>query len=139
MSFARVEPDCQEVSIELELDRSLPMVVADRIQIQQVVFNLLRNAWEAIGEQPDGPGEIHIATSMPDQRHLVVAIRDTGPGVAPENIDDLFEQFYSTKPDGLGMGLPISRSIMAAHGGCLSAKPEDSGLTFEIAIPAGDI
>jgi signal transduction histidine kinase len=97
------------------------------------------NAVEAMSETSDGPRELLIRTGTDGSGGIVVAVRDSGPGLAPENLDRLFIPFYTTKPQGMGMGLAICRSIVEAHGGRLRAiANDDRGATFQFTLPTGD-
>jgi signal transduction histidine kinase len=127
------------VVLEMQLsDAVQPLVFADRIQLQQVILNLVMNAVEAMSENSDGPRQLLIRTGADASGAIVIAVRDSGPGLAPENFDRLFTPFYTTKPQGMGMGLAICRSIVEAHGGRLWAKTnEDRGATFQFTLPAG--
>jgi len=111
-------------------------VQVDRLQIEEVIVNLIRNGCEAM----DGRGgtcELSITTSASSPSAVEVAVRDTGRGLAPEIAARIFEPFYTTKPDGLGLGLSISRSIVEAHGGNLQATADiDRGTTFRFTLPA---
>ena len=109
------------ISAQTHLAESLPAIQGDRVQLQQVLLNLLINAIEAMSGMSEGPRELLISTSKSDSM-VVVSVRDSGPGLAPESVERLFESFYTTKPDGLGMGLSICRSIIEAHGGHLLAR-----------------
>ena len=125
-----------QVSLELELAKALPDVVGDRIQLQQVVINLLVNAIQAMASVADRPRELVIRTSLKDQHDVLVAIEDSGPGFDPAVETDLFNAFFTTKPNGMGMGLSIGRSIIEAHGGRLWAMRNDrGGATFQFSLP----
>jgi signal transduction histidine kinase len=100
------------ISLRTRLAEALPAIQGDRVQLQQVILNLLINAIEAMSE---GLRELLISTAKPDSEGVLVAVRDSGPGLAPESVDRLFESFFTTKPGGLGMGLPICRSIIEAQ------------------------
>jgi signal transduction histidine kinase len=106
------------------------------VQLRQVLLNLILNAGEAIASTEGGPREIRIAVSQPDSGQVAVAIRDTGVGVSASELERIFEHFVSSKPQGLGMGLAISRSIVEAHGGRLwaTANPE-AGATLQFTLP----
>ncbi len=120
----------------------LPRVLVDRIQIQQVILNLIRNALEAMvqGEEDGGASprrELMVAATGAGTEMVEVAISDTGPGLAPEIVGSLFGAFVSTKPGGMGMGLSICRSIVEAHGGRLWAEPNPGGgAVFRFTLPA---
>ncbi|MGA7868708.1 MAG: ATP-binding protein [Stellaceae bacterium] len=115
--------------------RSAPYL-ADRVQLQQVMINLIVNAIEAMGGDSNGPRELTIASGIDDTNKVFVKVQDTGPGLEPEKLDRLFQSFYTTKPDGIGMGLAISRSIVEAHGGRLSAATnEPRGAVFRFTLP----
>jgi two-component system, LuxR family, sensor kinase FixL len=103
--------------------------------LQQVATNLIINAVEAMSSLSDGPREITIVSGM-DAHAVFVEVQDTGPGLDPANLDRLFQSFYTTKPDGMGMGLAISRSMVEAHGGRLSAAPNrPHGAVFRFTLP----
>ena len=109
-------------------------VVGDRIQLQQAILNLVLNAFDAASESED-LREVSISLTA-DKEPVKLAVRDTGSGIDPLAIDHIFEPFFSTKPDGMGMGLAIARSIVKAHGGQISARRNpDRGSTFEITLP----
>ena len=112
----------------------LPVVAGDRVQLQQVVLNLMMNGIEAMVAVADGPRELAIGTAR-DGEGVQVSVRDLGTGVAPEAMSRMFDAFYTTKPGGLGMGLSISRSIVEAHGGRLWATANDGpGTTFHFTV-----
>ncbi|MBN2563756.1 MAG: PAS domain S-box protein [Phycisphaerae bacterium] len=136
VAFVEGEARRHDTAIRLELAERMPSVLADSIQIQQVVVNLARNGIEAISETEAGQGEIVISTSSTDGEMVTVAVRDTGRGLPPEELEQVFESFYTTKPQGLGLGLPLSRSIIEAHGGRLWVAPNpDQGVTFQFTLP----
>lgn len=121
--------------LKLELDSDLPLIQGDRIQLQQVLLNLISNSLEAMDEISDSR-ELLITTSLKDTDTIIVEVKDSGCGIPAENIKKLFSHFFTSKPDGLGMGLSISRSIVEAHGGRLEAKNNsDRGATFYFTIP----
>jgi signal transduction histidine kinase len=112
------------------------LVPADRIQLQQVIMNLIINAVEAMSSSGNGPRDLTIASGEHDANAVFVEVRDTGPGIDPAYIDRLFQSFYTTKPNGIGMGLAISRSIVEAHGGQLSAvSNQPRGAVFRFTLP----
>jgi signal transduction histidine kinase len=123
------------ISVELDLAPELPPVVCNRVQIEQVMLNLLRNAVEAVEAGADGGGPVAIATAPAGRGAVEVSVRDHGVGL-PEPSADVFAPFYSTKAQGLGMGLSISRSIIEAHRGQLWAtRNPDRGTTFHFTLP----
>jgi PAS domain S-box-containing protein len=125
------------VAIRLELASGLPPVRGDRIQLQQVVVNLLVNGMEAMATVRDPPRVLIVRTHSHEADGVLVAIEDVGVGIKPENADRLFSAFYTTKPDGMGMGLSIVRSIIEAHGGRVWAFPNAGpGMTFQFTLSA---
>ena len=141
IALARSEVQRHGVSVEMELSDDVqhaPVVFADRIQLQQVILNLMMNGVEAMSENSDGPRRLLIRTGTDASGQIVIAVRDSGPGLRPENLDRLFMPFYTTKPQGMGMGLAICRSIIEAHGGRLWATAnDDRGATFQFTLPMG--
>jgi PAS domain S-box-containing protein len=137
--IALTQADMQRNGVRLQtrLAGDLPLVPADRVQLQQVIMNLIINAIEAMAAASDGRRELTIVSGRDDTRGVSVEVQDTGPGLDPEELDRLFQSFYTTKPDGIGMGLAISRSIAEAHGGRLSAAPNHPhGAVFRFTLPA---
>jgi len=129
------------VSIDSILSDDMPPVWADRVQVQQVILNLVMNAIEAMADTPDGLRRIAVESRLVGDTTVHVSVRDHGSGVSPEESDRVFEAFHSTKPNGLGMGLAISRGIVQAHHGRLWASANaDRGATFQFTLPvsAGD-
>jgi signal transduction histidine kinase len=125
------------VSVRTQLADGLPLIQGDGVQLQQVVLNLILNAVQAMGAVTDGTREVLITTSQTGPNEVCLGVQDTGPGLSPENLPRLFEPFYTTKPEGMGMGLSICRSIVEAHGGRLWATPcEPQGALFQFKIPA---
>jgi PAS domain S-box-containing protein len=138
IDLAHSEAQKNRVSIQTQLASDLPVTFADRIQLQQVILNLVMNAVEAMSEISVGPRQLLIRTDADASGRIVVAMRDSGPGLAPENLDRLFTPFYTTKPQGMGMGLAICRSIVEAHGGRLWATANESrGAVFQFTLPRG--
>ena len=111
-----------EVSDRIRLAKGAPFIEGDRVQLQQVLLNLILNAVEAMGSVQEGPRELSISTEQTEERGALVAVRDSGPGIDKKNLERVFEPFYTTKSNGLGMGLSICRSIIDAHGGRLWAE-----------------
>jgi C4-dicarboxylate-specific signal transduction histidine kinase len=137
--LVRPEVARHRIDVSLSLADDLPPVPADRIQLQQVVLNLIVNGIEAMADVTVQGRELGLAvepSEMDGKPAVLVAVRDSGVGVMPEGLARLFEAFYTTKPDGLGMGLSISRSLIQAHGGRLWAtRNSGHGLTFQFVIP----
>ena len=128
------------VSMKTRLAKGLPPVTGDRVQLQQVLLNLILNALEAMSGQDAGPRELLIRTDPDAGGGVLVSVRDTGPGLGSHSADQLFEPFYTTKASGLGMGLSICRSIVEAHGGRLRASAnEPRGAVFQFTLPAEDL
>jgi signal transduction histidine kinase len=137
IELTRGEAVKQGVSVRTGLAGGLPLVPGDRVQLQQVVLNLIINAVEAMSDTSEGIRELLISTGKTNSKYVLVSVRDSGPGLAPASIDRLFDAFYSTKPSGLGLGLSICRSIIEAHGGRLWASPNvPRGATFQFTLPA---
>jgi signal transduction histidine kinase len=124
------------VSVQTQLAEGLPLIQGDRVQLQQVILNLIVNAVEAMSAVSEGARELLISTGKDASGGVLVAVRDSGPGLNPESFDRLFDAFYTTKPSGMGMGLSICRSIVEAHGGriwaSLTAAP---GTTLQCILP----
>jgi C4-dicarboxylate-specific signal transduction histidine kinase len=131
----------RQVETELELWRELPPVLADRVQVQQVLLNLLMNSIEATNDIA-GDRKIWIRTEPYEYNGspaVLVSVQDSGSGLKQTDVDRLFEAFYTTKPQGLGMGLSISRSIIEAHGGRLWARANvPKGALFQFMLPIAD-
>jgi len=124
------------VSLQTELASALPPVLGDRIQLQQVVINLLINGVEAMAPVTDRPRDMLIRSQQPEAGQVLVAVQDTGIGIDSETAERLFSAFFTTKPSGMGMGLSISRSIIRAHGGRLWVSPNpDHGAAFQFTVP----
>jgi signal transduction histidine kinase len=125
------------VTVGTQLAGELPRIQCDRVQMQQVMLNLIVNAIQSMSGVEDGNRELHISTVSIEPEGVCVAVRDTGHGLRPESLPRLFEPFYTTKPGGMGMGLSICRSIIEAHGGRLWAtRWEPRGALFQFTIPA---
>jgi NO-binding membrane sensor protein with MHYT domain len=124
------------VSMRTELASALPPVLGDRVQLQQVVINLLMNGVEAMASITDRAREIVIRSQQPEAGQVLVAVLDSGIGIDSETAERLFSAFFTTKPSGMGMGLSISRSIIRAHGGKLWVSPNpDHGAAFQFTVP----
>jgi C4-dicarboxylate-specific signal transduction histidine kinase len=124
------------VILRTELADDLPLVTGDRVQLQQVVLNLLQNASDAMSGVDDRPRQLLIRTEREEGDRVRLSVQDAGVGLDPQAMDRLFEAFYTTKNEGMGMGLSISRSIIERHHGRLWAAPNDGpGATFSFSIP----
>lgn len=138
LDLARGEINRRGIFLRLRLEESLPPVLADRIQLQQVVGNLILNAMEAMADIGGRERILDISSSMDDAGNAVFAIADSGVGLSPEAFDHLFDAFWTTKMDGMGIGLTICRSIIEAHGGRIWASPRtELGATFHFSLPVG--
>jgi signal transduction histidine kinase len=136
-ALTRTEAVKTGVTVDTQLAGELPRIQCDRVQLQQVMLNLIVNAIQSMSGVEDGNRELHISTVSIEPEGVCVAVRDTGHGLRPESLPRLFEPFYTTKPDGMGMGLSICRSIIEAHGGQLWATGcEPRGALFQFTIPA---
>jgi signal transduction histidine kinase len=123
-------------SLRTELASALPHVLGDRVQLQQVIINLLMNGVEAMAPIMDRPREILIRSQQHEAGQVHVAVLDSGIGIDSETAERLFSAFFTTKPSGMGMGLSISRSIIRAHGGRLWVSPNpDHGAAFQFTVP----
>jgi C4-dicarboxylate-specific signal transduction histidine kinase len=125
------------ISVQSHLVDGLPLNQGDRIQLQQVILNLIINAVEGLSSVSEGSRELVITTGKGEQDGVLVVVRDSGPGLSSPDLERIFEAFYTTKPGGLGMGLSICRSIIEAHGGRLWATAaQPRGATFQFTLPA---
>src|SRR5258705_11126083 len=138
IALTRAEAANNSVSVRTQFAEGLPPVQGDRVQLQQVMLNLIVNAIQAMSGIGEGARELQISIdAVPSEGGVRVGVRDTGPGLSPESLSRLFEPFYTTKPEGMGMGLSICRSIIEAHDGRLWAIPcEPRGALFQFTIPA---
>jgi signal transduction histidine kinase len=126
------------VALETELSDHVPLIFADRIQLQQVILNLILNAVQAMSGVSEKSRELLISTEQDASGAVLVTVQDSGPGLDPESAARAFDAFYTTKPQGMGIGLAICRSIVEAHGGRLWATTnEDRGITFQFTLPTG--
>jgi PAS domain S-box-containing protein len=127
----------RRVSLSLRLASGLPALLGDRVQLQQVLINLLMNGMQAMAETDDDARELLIESRRESDGQVIVAVQDSGPGIDPANVDRLFSAFFTTKADGMGMGLSICRSIIEAHGGRLWASSHAGcGATFQFTLPS---
>jgi C4-dicarboxylate-specific signal transduction histidine kinase len=136
VTLTRGEAMTNGVSVRTQLAEGLPAIGGDRVQLQQVILNLIINAIEAMSGTNEAPREVLISTGRADSDGVLVAVRDSGPGL-PAALERLFEAFYTTKAQGLGMGLSICRSIIETHGGRLWASANlPRGAVFQFTVPA---
>jgi signal transduction histidine kinase len=125
------------IAVGTQLMGGMAPVVGDRVQLQQVLVNLVLNAVEAISSVEDGVRELSIRTAPSEKGGIRLAVHDSGPGIEPENLERVFEPFYTTRTSGIGMGLAICRSIINGHGGRLWVAPnEPRGAVFQFTLPA---
>ncbi len=125
-----------QVSLRMELAPALPSVLGDRVQVQQVIINLMINGIEAMTPVADRTRELVIRSRPHDGNQVLVTVEDAGIGIDAANIDQLYDAFFTTKPGGIGMGLSISRSIIQGHGGQLWATPNPThGAAFHFSVP----
>jgi C4-dicarboxylate-specific signal transduction histidine kinase len=134
LALGRIDLQRRGVHVSTRLCEPAPLVVGDRVQLQQVVLNLVMNACDAMSDTP--PGERLLVVSTTTQGDARIEVRDAGSGIAPDALGKIFKPFVTTKRDGLGLGLAICRSILAAHGGHITAanNPE-RGATFVVSLP----
>jgi signal transduction histidine kinase len=140
IALARGELSRNRVLLQTRLANDLPPIMGDRIQLQQVILNLIINAIEAMSGVTERPRELLVSSekmTMPKES-VLVSVADSGSGLNRKNLEQIFDAFYTTKPNGLGMGLSISRSIVKAHGGWLRAMTNvPKGALFQFALPTG--
>lgn len=133
-----LESELQNDHIEVRttLDESIPVVLGDRIQFQQVVLNIIKNAIEAMSSAVNHSRILHLKTEAGNSQNIMVTVEDSGTGIDPKNIEKIFDRTFTTKTQGMGMGLAICRSIIDAHNGRLWAEPAaDQGSVFRISLP----
>ena len=138
LMLVRAEARRQHIALHTVFGDEVPHVLGDRVQVQQVLLNLVRNSMEAMSAVVDRPRDLHVQTQRHALGGVLVSVQDAGIGLRAEEVEKMFEPFFSTKPDGMGMGLRISRAIVEAHGGQLWAIPHDEhGATFLFTLPTG--
>jgi PAS domain S-box-containing protein len=137
IALVQRELTSHQISLQMELAPALPMTLGDRVQLQQVIINLVMNGIEAMQPVTDRPREVVIRSRLDETQQVLVSVTDCGVGISAENADRIFNAFFTTKSSGMGMGLSICRSIVEAHGGRLSASPnEGHGATFQFVMPS---
>lgn len=136
VALTRGEVQGHRISLKTQLSTDLPPILGDRVQLHQVILNLIMNAIEAMSGDGEGPRELEVISGRNGTEGVLVAVRDCGMGLTTDGLGRLFDAFYSTKPHGMGMGLAISRSIVEAHGGRLWATPNvPKGAIFQFTLP----
>jgi PAS domain S-box-containing protein len=136
LTLAQGEIRYNQIVLQTELFTKLPPISADRVQLQQVILNLVMNAVQAMASMAGRSRVLRVKSETRGAEEVVLTIEDSGIGIAAENIERIFEPFFTTKPNGMGMGLSICRSIVEAHGGRLSASPaQPHGSAFQVALP----
>ena len=135
LALAQSEARRHRVSLNRQLKNDLPRVRGDRVQLQQVILNLIINGLEAIAKNQDGTRELSVSSDVDKENNVIVAVKDTGEGLDSANLERVFDAFYTTKPEGMGMGLAISRTIIESHGGRLWATPNSpTGAVFQFSL-----
>ena len=139
LGLTRGEAVQNSASLKTQLSNAVPLVWADRVQVQQVILNLIINGIEAVGAVGDGKRDLFVSTAKQESDGVLVTVRDTGIGFDSAKVERIFDAFYTTKREGMGMGLAVSRSIVEAHGGRLWAAPnEPRGAVFQFTLPTGE-
>lgn len=134
--FLRHEIESKSIKLSVDVASTRPKILADRIQLQQVIVNLLVNSIQAIVQAGSPERRIRIATEPDETETLTLSIHDSGPGIPPDNIDRIFDSFFTTKADGMGIGLAVCQSILMAHGGSIEASNHpDGGAHFRFSLP----
>jgi PAS domain S-box-containing protein len=135
VALAQSEARRNRVFVKRQLKDDLPQVCGDRVQLQQVILNLIINGLEAIAKSKDSARELSISSGVDDANHVIVTVKDSGEGLDAANLERVFDAFYTTKPEGMGMGLAISRTIVESHGGRLWATPNSpKGAVFQFTL-----
>jgi len=135
IALTRNEIEQNHIALRTQLSNDLPLVMGDRIQLQQVILNLMKNAIESMSAVADGPRELVVSSAPDKSKEVVVAVRDSGVGLDAGQLGRLFDPFHTTKPEGMGMGLTISRSIIEAHGGRVWATQNSPrGAVFQFTL-----
>ena len=139
IALVTAEAQRNRVVLRTELSNDLPLILGDRIQLQQVILNLVMNAIEATRGIDQSEREVLVVSKKDGYKSALVEVQDTGAGLEGVARDRLFDAFYTTKPDGMGIGLAVSRTIIDSHGGQLRALPDvPKGAVFQFRLPAND-
>jgi signal transduction histidine kinase len=134
--IVRADAAFKNVNLRLDLPTALPTVIGNRTQLIEALMNLVLNAFDAVCESAGGPREVDMHASQPEAGRIHVSVRDSGKGIEPEVMPRLFDSFFTTKPNGMGMGLAIVHSIIENHGGRIWAtRNPDRGATLEFDLP----
>jgi C4-dicarboxylate-specific signal transduction histidine kinase len=140
LTLVRAEVTGQGISVRTELANELPQIPVNRVQLQQVVANLVMNAVDAMSPVVNRARVLRVKTGVSESNALLITVEDTGIGIDPADLDRIFDPFYTTKSHGMGMGLSICRSIIEMHGGRLTvARAEPDGAAFQVMLPTGGI
>jgi signal transduction histidine kinase len=136
LMFVDADLRSHNITAQTTLNNALPQVSADAIQLQQVILNLIKNAIEAMSAVENGSRVLELKTELGEAENLLITVQDSGPGIDAENIERIFDRFFTTKSRGMGIGLSICRSIIEAHGGRLWAEPSvHQGSVLRISLP----
>ena len=136
MTFVRADLRHHAVTVRTELAEDLPRISAVRIQLQQVLLNLIANAAESMASIEDRARVLTVRSQKADGRGILLTVEDTGTGIDQADVERIFDAFFSTKPEGMGMGLSICRSIVEAHGGRITAsQASPHGSFFQVSLP----
>jgi signal transduction histidine kinase len=137
IAVARVRLDSSAIDVQLQLDPRLPRVAGNEHQLREVLMNLVNNAADAMRNVAQRTALLSIATTVLDGKTIEIAVADTGTGIDPGDMERIFEAFFTTKPDGMGMGLAICRTIVERHGGTLSvSQGTPHGSVFRVVLPS---
>jgi signal transduction histidine kinase len=138
LTLVRAEMEKQHVSIRTELSAQLPQVPANPVQLRQVMVNLIMNAVDAMNTVKNRARVLRIKTGIDKLDAVLITVEDSGTGIDPQNLDRIFDAFFTTKSHGMGLGLSICRSVIQSHGGHLSAAPaQPHGSIFHVLLPTG--
>jgi signal transduction histidine kinase len=135
LRFLSVTARHRDLSIRTDLAEGLPRVRGDRVQLQQVVMNLVMNAIDAMSDNPPERKTLSVRTQQKPDGWVEVSVSDAGPGIAPAALASVFDPFFTTKPQGMGLGLSISRTIVQSHGGRIWVETAADGATFRFTLP----